>query len=86
MRLVTGCATQPECRLMQVRFLKLLGLVAVTREAGAHRIGLDKARRFSGVRIVACNAFPLSTRMLDFCFLNLLSLIAVAGHTQSFGI
>ena len=40
-RLVAGRASLLECRLVQVRLLHLLGLIAVARQARIHRIGLQ---------------------------------------------
>ena len=42
--LVTGRATLHERRLVQVRFLHLIGLIAVAGQTGADRIGLQESR------------------------------------------
>ncbi len=52
-RLVAGGTALSEGRLMQMRFLELVSLLAVASQAGIHRIRLDEARSFAGMRIVA---------------------------------
>ena len=81
-RLVAGRAAQPKRRLMQMRLLELLGLIAVARQAGVDRIRLNEARRLAGMRIVAGSAIALRARMLHFRFLDLVGLLGVARHAQ----
>src|ERR1035437_6841586 len=64
MRFVADRAALAKRRLMQLRLLELLSLFAMAGKAGIHRIRLQEARRPSGVRIVAGNAFSLCARML----------------------
>ena len=57
-RLVAGCATLVECRLMQMRFLHLIGLIAVASKASLHRVRLSESWTLAGVRIVARRQSP----------------------------
>ena len=85
-RLVAGCTTQAESRLMQVRLLELLSLVTVARQTGIHGIGLNEARGLAGMRIVAGDAFALRSGMLNFRLFNFLRLLAVAANAERLGI
>ena len=85
-RLVAGCASLLEGRLMQVGLLHLIGLVAVASQAGLHWIRLQEARRLSSVRIVASGAVALRSRMLHFRGIDRLRLLVVAGHAQRLGV
>lgn len=67
---------------MQMRLLELLRLIAVARQAGVHRIGLNEARRLAGMRVMADSAIALRARMRHFRFLDLCGLLAMAGHAQ----
>jgi len=80
-RLMADGTALSEGRLMQVRFLELLGLVAVAGQAGIHRIGLDEARRLAGVRLWQATHSP-APRMLHLSLLDLLRLFGVAGHAE----
>ena len=82
MRFVAGCATGFECRLVQVRLLHLLRLIAVARETGSNGIRLQETWRLSGVRVMAGSAVALRTRMLNSGFLNLFCLLAMAGNAN----
>ena len=55
-------------------------------QADVDRIGLNESRGLPGVRIVASGAVALRAWMLNFCFLDLLGLLTVAGHAYGFGI
>ena len=85
-RLVAGGTALSEGRLMQMRFLELVSLLAVAGQAGIDRIGLDEARSLAGVRIVAGDAFSLRAGMLHLRLLDLLSLLGVASHAERLGI
>ena len=82
MRCVAGGASLLECRLMQMRFLHLIRLIAVARQASLHGIGLQEARRLSRVRVVAGDAFPLGSGMLHFRFFDFIRLVGVAGQAK----
>src|SRR5208283_475083 len=69
-------------RLMQVCLLHLLRLFTMATDASRNRVRLQEARRPSGVRVVAGNAFPLGARMLHLRFLDLLRLLAVASNAE----
>ena len=55
-------------------------------EARVYGIGLNEARRFAGMRIVAYGAVALRAGMLHFCLFDLLGFVAVAAHTERLGI
>src|SRR5215467_1212652 len=67
---------------MQMRLLHLLGLLAVAGEAGVYGIRLNESRRASGMGIVTGGAIALRTWMLEFRFLDLLSLLAMAADAD----
>jgi len=56
MRLVAGSTSLRGRRLVQMRLLHLIGLVAVARQARRHRIRLEEARSLSRMRVVARGA------------------------------
>src|SRR5215469_11906230 len=86
MRLVARRAAQPERRLMQMRLLELLRLIAVAGQASVDRVRLNESRRLAGMRIVAGHAIALRARMLHFGLVDLFGLVAMAGNAQRFGI
>ena len=75
-----------ERRLVRMGFLLLFRLLGMARQAGIDGIGLDKARRLPGVRIVAGDAFALRSGMLDLGGVDLLGLLVMAGHAQRLGV
>jgi len=64
--LVTSRTTQSEGRLMKMRFLELLCLLAMASEAGIDWVGLYEAWSLSSMGIVASSAMALRSRMLEF--------------------
>ncbi len=81
-RLMADRTTLLEHRLVQMRLLELVRLVGMASKACAYRIRLQKSRSASGVRIVAGDAFSLSSWMRDFGLVDLLGLVAVARHAE----
>ena len=79
MWLMAGGATLGPGRLMQVRLLHLIGLIAVAGQAGIDWIWLYEARALAAMRVVARDAFARSARMLHFRRLDLFALIFVTG-------
>src|SRR3954463_6006079 len=67
---------------VQMSFLHPFRLIAMASQAGSHRIRLQEARRFAGVRIVASHTFALRTRMLDLCLVDLFGLLTVTADTH----
>ena len=74
--LVTGRTAQSKRGLVQVRLLKLLGLLAVAGKTSGDGIGLQKSRRLSGMWIVAGNAIALRAWMLHFRLFDFLCLLS----------
>ena len=60
--------------------------IAVAAQADIDRIRLGKSRLPAGVRAVAIGAIARGSRMLNFCCLDQLGFIVVAGYAQSLGI
>lgn len=85
-RLMTGCASLLERRLVEIRLLVLFGLICMARQAGIHRIRLHEAGSLSGVRIVTGDALALRTGMLNFRSLDFLALLFMTGQAQRPGI
>lgn len=82
MRFVANRARLPKHRLMQVRLLELVRLLAVTRQASAHWIRLQESWSLPRMRIVARDALALRSRMRNLSLVDLLYLIAVAGRAK----
>src|ERR1017187_7475116 len=68
--------------LMEIRLLELAGLVGMASQTGAHRVRLQKARCFAGMRVVTRHAFSLGSGMRHFSFVDFLYLIAVTGGAE----
>lgn len=81
-RLVAGCASLLEGRLVQMRFLELVSLVAMARKTCAYGIGLQESRALAGMRVMARNAVALGAWMLHLGAFDLLGLLVMAGDAN----
>ncbi len=81
-RLVADRARLSKDGLVQVRFLELVGLIAMTGQTGADWVRLQEAWGLAGVRIVTSDAFALRSRMRYLGFVDLFDLIAVTGGAE----
>src|ERR1019366_2651397 len=80
--LMAGRASLLKSRLMEMRLLKLVGLVGMASQTGADRIRLQEARGFAGVWVVASHAFSLGSGMRHLRLIDLLHLIAVTSGAE----
>src|SRR5208337_2916521 len=80
--LMAGCASLFESRLMEMRLLELVSLVAVAGQTGADRIRLQEARTFAGMGVVTSHAFSLGPGMRNFGLVDFVRLIAVTGRAE----
>ncbi len=85
-RLMASGAALLKCRLVQVLFLVLFGLLGVAAQADIHRIGLRESGRTASMGIVAIGAFTHRTRVLNLGLLDLLGLLGVTGNAKRLGI
>src|ERR1019366_7479687 len=86
MRFMAGRAALDKRRLMEVRLLHLLRLFTVAGKTNKNRVRRQEARRPSGVRIVAGNAFALRAGMLHLRILNFFRLLAVTSYAEGLAV
>src|SRR5579872_4574973 len=85
-RLVAGCATLSESRLVMIRLFGQVGDVAVAAETDVDGGGFRQAGLLAGMRTVAVGAIAGGSGMLDFGGFDELGFVVVAGDTEGFDV